>query len=79
MSTKVHYPTTMTEQIRRSFTYRAPNADQVPRYEHLRHLAKDLADMIDAYCPPSREKSLAITKLEESVMWANKAIACNED
>jgi hypothetical protein len=27
----------------------------------------------------SRERSLALTKLEESVMWANKALAYQED
>lgn len=27
--------------------------------------------------PESRERSLAITKLEEAAMWANKAIAFN--
>lgn len=25
--------------------------------------------------PPSREKALAVTKLEESAMWANKGIS----
>lgn len=29
-------------------------------------------------CKGSREYSLAITKLEEAVMWANAAIARNE-
>jgi hypothetical protein len=33
--------------------------------------ALDLADV----CPPCRETSLAITHLEEALMWANKAIA----
>ena len=29
-------------------------------------------------CPDSRELSVALTKLEEAVMWANAAIARNE-
>ena len=36
--------------------------------------AKHLAEL----CPPSRELSLAMTKLEEARMWANAAIACNQ-
>lgn len=29
---------------------------------------------VDTYCPPSRERSLAQTKLEEACMWAVKSI-----
>lgn len=38
---------------------------------------KELAYLIDDVCQGSREKSLAMTKLEESVMWANAYIARN--
>jgi len=37
-----------------------------------------LAAYINENCPDSREKSLAFTKLEEAVMWANASIARNE-
>lgn len=30
---------------------------------------------MDNLCPDSRELSLAITKLEEAIMWANASIA----
>ena len=68
----------MNEQIENAFTYNEPKSDQPTRYEYLRKMAKDLAYLIEGYCPDSREKSLAFTKLEESVMWANAAIARNE-
>lgn len=38
-------------------------------------LAKRLADMI----PQTRQLSLALTHLEEVRMWANAAIACNQE
>lgn len=42
-------------------------------------VVRDAADTLDSvyedWIVDSREKSLAMTKLEESVMWANKAIA----
>ncbi len=68
----------MNEQIEKVFTYHAPKAGQSERYTQLREQAKDLALLIDALCPNSREKSLAMTKLEESVMWANASIAREE-
>lgn len=71
-------PSSMNDQIMRNFTYHAPRADQQPRYEQIRDEARVLALTIDMLCPDSREKSLAITKLEEVVMWANAAIARNE-
>ena len=34
---------------------------------------------INKYCPDGREKSLALTKLEETFMWINKSIATHKD
>ncbi len=50
---------------------------QPEKYETLRDRAKDLAILFENYCPQSRELSLAMTKLEEAVMWANASIARN--
>lgn len=44
-------------------------------YVELREKAKELAYLIDKHCPNCREKALAMTKLEESVMWSNASIA----
>lgn len=66
------------ERLDNSFTYHPPKPDQIPRYEALRNKARELAIEFMELVPTSREKSLAITKLEEAVMWANKGIACNE-
>lgn len=65
------------EQIENAFTYHPPKEGQPSKYTSLRNNAKDLAMMIDTLCPESREKSLALTKLEEAVMWANASIARN--
>ena len=66
------------QQIENIFTYHAPTAEQQVKYKALRAEAKTLAEMINEMCPESREKSLAITKLQELVMWANASIAINE-
>lgn len=60
------------------FTYHTPMAGQVERYTKIRELALDFALKINELCPDSREKSLAITHLEEAAMFANAAIARNE-
>ncbi len=60
------------------FTYHAPKDDQPERYGHIRREGLNLASLIDEFCPESREKSLAITNLEQAVMWANASIARNE-
>ena len=61
--------------IETNFTYHAPSENQVDRYNVLREKAKELAYAIDERCPSSREKSLAMTNLEQAVMWANASIA----
>ena len=51
----------------------------VDRFESIRGYAKQLATTIDELCPDSREKSLAFTNLEQTVMWAVGSIARNQD
>lgn len=66
------------ERIDNNFTYRSPKDDQTVRYALLRDTGKALAKMFLKLCPPSRELALALTKIEEAIMWANAAIARNE-
>jgi hypothetical protein len=66
------------EQIEKAFTYHAPKEEQPKKYGFIRDHAKEYAEIIDHLCPNSREKSLALTKLEEAVFWANASIARNE-
>ena len=61
--------------IENRFTYHPPQPDQIPKFEQLRNKAKELALLVEELVPDSREKSLALTKIEESNMWANAAIA----
>lgn len=43
----------------------------------VRDAGHDMAEKLIELCPESRELSLAITKLEECVFWANAGIARN--
>lgn len=66
------------QRLTRNFQYQPPKDDQPERYVDLRGTAGAFAEKILGSCPPSRERSLAITKLEEALFWANASIARNE-
>jgi hypothetical protein len=63
--------------IERNFTYHKPTEDMQPKFVAIRDKAKELAYLIADLVPNGREKSLANTKLEEVVMWANAGISRN--
>ncbi len=67
----------MKNVIENNFTYHAPQPGQPEKYEAIQEKAKELAYLVDELVPDSREKSLAMTKLEECSMWANAGIARN--
>ncbi|HMZ78246.1 MAG TPA: hypothetical protein PLL06_01005 [Acidobacteriota bacterium] len=66
------------DQIENAFTYHPPKGDQPERYIKIRDAAKNFAFLIDECVPDSREKSVAMTNLEQVVMWANAGISRNE-
>lgn len=74
------YRMTPEEQARleKDFTYHPPSPLQVPRYNEIRDFARTFAATLMEKCPPSRERSLALTAIEEAVMWANASISRNE-
>ena len=53
------------------------NYSKAEQYQEIRTLAKMFSDLVDNLVPKSREASLAQTKIEEAVMWANAGIARN--
>jgi hypothetical protein len=60
------------------FKYHPPSGDQQRRYVAIRGEAKTLAYWVLAHCPDSAERTLALRRIEEAVMWANASIARNE-
>lgn len=69
----------MNKNLDKRFTYQPPLPGQVDRFKSIRHGAKQLAELIVTQTPESREQSLALTNLEQAVMWANKAIAMEDE
>ena len=69
----------MGEDITKRFEYQVPNEVSVEKIKVSRKAIQDLAFLLDGSLVNSREKSLAITKLEEVSMWANKAIVFHQE
>lgn len=67
------------DRIENDFTYHAPTQLQVVAYQAIRDYARDFAHTIDAMVPDGREKSLALTALEEVVFWSNAGIARHQE
>lgn len=51
-----------------------PSQEQLDFQRDLRSVIHQVAQNLDVSVEDSREKSLALTKLEEALMWAGKAI-----
>lgn len=64
--------------LENSFTYHPPLEGQPERYQEIRDAGRDFAEIVVGECPNSRERTIAIGKIEEAVFWANAGIARNE-
>jgi hypothetical protein len=72
--------TTPAAALERSLTNIPPTSPKtIGRMEYLRSAAKSYGYALLASAPEGRERSLAVTKLEESLMWAIKAIVLAQD
>lgn len=65
--------------VRWNMTNHRPSDHEISHIEHLRDVAAGLGEAIERYCPESRERSLAITNLEQALMWAVGSIARNTE
>lgn len=64
-----------TKEIENRILFHPATPEQQDKYQELRRCVLELANAFNAICPESREKSLAITNLEQAQFWANAAIA----
>ncbi|MBQ9314859.1 MAG: hypothetical protein IJ220_07755 [Clostridia bacterium] len=58
--------------------YTDVNEEKQNRIDDVRNMFSDVYDFIENNCKPSRETSLAMTKLEEAQFWAIKGITREE-
>ncbi|WP_200836563.1 Acb2/Tad1 domain-containing protein [Roseiconus lacunae] len=62
-----------------NFTYHSPTAGQVAKFAAIRSKGKELAELLLESCPDSRERSSALSRIEEAIFWANASIARHPD
>ena len=61
------------------FKHHPPKSEEtISKHQAARSGADDLFNLIQQLAPDGREKSLAITKVEEALFWLNAAIARNQ-
>lgn len=65
------------DEIRRRFGFHPATDEVKSTYEQLRGAAMQYAYVVNELCPESREKSLALTSLQEASMWAICSVATN--
>lgn len=64
--------------IDKPFAYHRPSDDGLARITRLREEFSSLQRTIEEVCPPSRQRSVALTELETAAMWAIKAVVFND-
>ncbi|WP_405960623.1 hypothetical protein OG235_24835 [Streptomyces sp. NBC_00024] len=64
------------DDLNNRFAYHPPRTPEVSEaHERVRQECRIFAGFLNHILPEGREKSLAVTNLEQVMMWANAAIA----
>lgn len=64
--------------MKKTYAYHKPSSAGLEKIRQLREAFSQLHDTIESLAPNSREKSVALTNLETTAMWAIKAVVCND-
>ncbi len=71
-------PLPKATKMLKTFAYHKPSEEGLKKITKLRELFSQLHGELTELCPQSRERSVALTELETTAMWAIKAVVCND-
>lgn len=63
------------EDLENRFKHHPPTGDRGAHHCEVRKAALEFARVLRAFVPDGRELALAITRVEEAMMWGNAGIA----
>ena len=66
------------EDVKNRFAFHPATETTGPQHDAVRADAGRLAQKWQKTLPPGRHKSLALTALQEAMMWANASVACDQ-
>lgn len=66
------------EDLDNRFDHHPPDVVKAAVHQLIRGVFKEAAEVVAHELPEGREKSLALTKLEEAMFWSNASIARND-
>lgn len=64
--------------IDKPYAYHKPSPEGLDKITKLREAFSNIEKLIKEVCPESRQRSIAITELETTAMWAIKAVVFND-
>lgn len=64
-----------SDNITNIFKVATPNPKDIEKLETIQYFGQQLASIIIDVCEESKEREIAIERVQEACMWANEAIA----
>lgn len=64
--------------MEKTYAYHKPSAGGLDKIKTLREAFSSLHNLVKEIAPETRERSVALTNLETTAMWAIKSIVCND-
>ena len=68
---------TLSDEVANRFSFHPATPATGAKHDECRDMHLAMARWINDSVPPGRHQSLALTALQESMMWSNAAIACD--
>ncbi len=65
----------MENSLKHRFEYHPPDEAKIDLHSKIRGTCYIAANYLDSILPECKEKSLALTKIEEAMFWSNAALA----